>query len=310
MRTNTFVRRMMASTAAWMILAAAWQVSLAQQPIRPPQQSQPQQVQQPQAPWVLTPEEQARVDQILNFWEHETGKIETFQTDFVRWDYNEAFAPDAVTFLSTSEGLIRYADPDKGMIETTSIRFLVRGQDGMPQIGADGMPLYEPRDGEFGDHWVCTGNSIFEYQQRQQLLHETILPEAMRGRAISEGPLPFLFGVSRDKLQSRYWIREIPPPQDSQGEFWLHIQPKFRGDAANFVQAEIILAESDFLPMAIRLHLPGGRERKVFQFSHRTTNSIVAGFQNAFLGNFVKPRLPNGWRESVDDLREQRAPGS
>lgn len=294
-------------TAAWMILAATWQVSPAQQPIRPPQQSQPQesqQVEQPQAPWVLTPEEQVRVDQILTFWEHETGKIETFQTDFVRLDYNDAFAPNPQTCLSTSEGLIRYAEPDKGMIETTSIRFLARGQDGRPRIGADGGPIYEPREGELGDHWVCTGDSVYEYRQRQQLLHQTILPEAMRGRAISDGPLPFLFGVSRERLQSRYWIREVEPPQDSQGEYWLHIQPKFRGDAANFVQAEIILAESDFLPMAIQLHLPGGRERKVFQFSHRTKNSIVAGFQNAFLDNFVKPRLPNGWRESVDDLRE------
>ncbi len=304
MTTNNFAGWSITSTAAaFLILGVASPNSKAQQPIRPPQQVQPQQPAQPQAPWVITAAEQARIDQILNFWEFSTGRINTFQCDFMRWDYNDAFAPDAETALSISEGLIRYAAPDKGLIETRSIVFLARGPNGAQQIGPDGRQQYEPREGELGDHWVCTGNSVYEYQQRQQCLHQTILPEAMRGRAISDGPLPFLFGVSRDRLQARYWIRELQPPDGTHGEFWLQIQPKYRGDAANFVQAEIILDETDFLPKAIKLHLPGGRERKVFQFSDRTTNSIVARFQDDFLRNFVRPRLPNGWRESVDDLR-------
>ena len=73
----------------------------------------------------------------------------------------------------------------------------------------------------------------------------------MQGKAIVDGPLPFLFGAKADKIKARYWLRVITP-SDAKGEYWLEAWPKSRYDSANFQRVEIILDEKDYLPKACR----------------------------------------------------------
>ena len=53
-----------------------------------------------------------------------------------------------------------------------------------------------------GEHWVCDGKSVFEYRHDQKQLVERPIPPQLQGKAIVDGPLPFLFGAEAAKLKA------------------------------------------------------------------------------------------------------------
>ena len=253
-------------------------------------------------PWgeALSDAQQVRLEQIVNYWSFSSDQITTFECKFSRLDYSAVWVEDPNIAYSMAEGVIRYASPDKGMYRVDDLKFYV----------PDTNPAeYEPRDGEVGEHWVCDGASIYEFKTQQQELLEMRLPPDMQGEAISDGPLPFLFGVEAEKLFDRYWIREITPAEGQQGVYWLEAYPKRQEDATNFDVAVIILDANDFLPSAMQLIMPGGKERKVFQFTDRKKNTIVGNLMQRWLNNFIKPELPRGWRYVVEDFGAVPAAG-
>ena len=73
----------------------------------------------------------------------------------------------------------------------------------------------------------------------------------MRGRAIVDGPLPFLFGANAERIKQRYWIRPLPVPKDVEKEYWLEAFPKTRQDAANYQKVHVIISQDDFLPKGL-----------------------------------------------------------
>lgn len=46
------------------------------------------------APFKLTPKQQADLDKLLASWEEHSSKIDTFKCRFTRWDYDKAFGSD------------------------------------------------------------------------------------------------------------------------------------------------------------------------------------------------------------------------
>ena len=66
--------------------------------------------------------------------------------------------------------------------------------------------------GEPTEWWSCDGKSIFEVRDKpQKLVVERPLPPEMYGKAITDGPLPFVFGAKAEVLKIRYYMRIIPP---------------------------------------------------------------------------------------------------
>ncbi len=75
------------------------------------------------APFQLNPQQRALLDQILNQWETESAKIQTFRCGFERWEYDPVFLQDGDRIpVATSTGQLKYARPDKGMFRITEIR--------------------------------------------------------------------------------------------------------------------------------------------------------------------------------------------
>ncbi|MBO5436078.1 MAG: hypothetical protein J6A23_00295, partial [Thermoguttaceae bacterium] len=137
-------------------------------------------------PFVLSAEEQAQTDAILNRWEKFSTAIETFETEFRRLKYTRALdSSQPVTIEENGE--IRYEAPDHGM-------FSVLTKDGAPS-----------------EKWICDGEFVYEYKYAQKQIDKYTLPPEMRGKAITQGPLPFLFGASAEELKSRYYIRHVQP---------------------------------------------------------------------------------------------------
>jgi TIGR03009 family protein len=246
--------------------------------------------QAPAAPFQLTPYEQAQVDRALQAWEHESAKFRKFECDFTRFQYDKVFGdPNLPRFVDL--GYIKYAAPDRGVFRVTHTK-----------QGEKVVPI-EPKRGE---HWICDGKSIYGYDFVQKQLVQHKLPPELWGKAISRGPLPFLFGAKADRVKQRYWVR-IVTPQNVSGQVWLEAYPRFQADAANFQRAELILETGGMRPFALQLHLPGGQQRNVYQFANIEVNTRdPADLLDIFPDNDFRAAVPLGWQKIVEEAEPTR----
>jgi TIGR03009 family protein len=263
-----------------------------------PGQGMPQQLPQPFPP--QTEKELAYIEQLLTFWEQQSGKIQRYRTEFSRWVTDPVFGP-AETFKTFSKGEIRYESPDKGLF-----RVDMTGQ-WTPPAQAGGKPSY-PDMGDAGkEQWICDGKSLFEFNYAQKKLVERKLPPEMHGKAIADGPLPFVFGAKKETIQSRYWLRVTTNKEaQEKGEYWLEAYPKSRDDAVNYTKIEIIIAGADFLPSAIKIYERNNVET-IYQFTNRSSNwnfdlEKVGLWRSAF-----NPATPAGWERLVEPAPGEQA---
>ena len=242
-------------------------------------------------PFQITPVEQQFVDQILQMWENESSKIQTFNSRFERWEYDPVFGPGTEIPSIKSVGQLTYSKPDKGSFKIEEVR---------RYKPADAQAAPQPADWvlqkeELGEHWVCDGKAIFEYKHDKKQLVVQPLPPNMQGKSIVDGPLPFLFGAEAEKLKRRYWIRS---KQGDETSIWLEAYPRTQADAANYHHVEIMLDRKSMQPKAIQVHMPNNKSRAVYMFDKPTIN----GKLNALFGGlFSAPRTPLGWTRVVQD---------
>ena len=237
----------------------------------------------------LTPEQQAALDRLLAAWEGRNAAVTTWSCTFYKWEYNAWSPADASgerLAFSESSGEIKYANPDKGLFRVKESKQW-NGQ----------TRRYEAKTGEAGEHWVCNGTSIYEFRHTERQLRETKLPPEMQGKAISDGPLPFVFGAKADTLKKRYAMRLITPP-GVMDQIWLEALPRMQADAANFSKVELILQARDLMPFAMQIYKPGGQDRDVFQFDPRTS-LIDKGLD--MIRDFSKPVTPLGYAFILED---------
>ena len=250
-----------------------------------------QQTKPRQAP-TLSPQQQAALNQLLAAWEARNDRVTTWSCTFYKWEYNAWSPADASgerLAFSESTGEIKYAAPDKGLFRVKTAK----------QWNPE-KRQYESRPANSSEHWVCNGTSIYEFRHSERQLRETKLPPEMQGKAISEGPLPFVFGAKANTLKKRYSMRIITPPGMTD-QVWLEALPKFQADAANFSKVELILRTNDLMPFAIQIYKPGGQDRDVYQFDPRTS-LIDRGLD--LIRDFSRPMTPLGYT-----FIEENAPG-
>jgi TIGR03009 family protein len=239
----------------------------------------------PKAPFVLTESQQKLLDQILIKWEQQSDKVKTFKCTFTRWEYDPIFGPKEQDFLkSEGYGEIKYKSPDQGRYQITKL------QEWDPAKGV----LVAATVGL--DHWVCDGKSIFEFDSKNKKLIERPLPPEMQGKAIADGPLPFIFGAKADQLKRRYWMRDVTPKDQIGKAIWLEAHPKFQQDAANFRSATVILNDSDCLPIGLRIFLPDGKNNTDYSFASSKVNDPLAIIK----GDFLPPMTPLTWTKVVE----------
>lgn len=248
----------------------------------------------------LSADEQKYLDELLSAWEQRSSKIERYRCDFERWEYDPVFGPkDPTQWKTYGTGKLRYASPDKGLFKVEQLSVHVPAAEGeKPQW------LKRPAE-EIGEHWVCDGKRIFTFDARKKQIIEQTLPPEMQGKAIVDGPLPFLFGAKKEKIKARYWLRVITPG-DVEGEYWLEAAPRFRKDAQNFKMIHIILDDKDFLPKALQAFDPSfdpekHPKRSVYTFNKRESNwNVTLQSLNFFHREFYEPSTPLGWKKVIE----------
>jgi TIGR03009 family protein len=237
----------------------------------------------PAVPFTLTPEQERLLDVILQNWEKRSDKIKTYTCTFGRWEINETFGPKENGYVLTEgEGDIKFRAPDNG---TYLVSKLTEWDANKKAYSARVEGL---------DHWVCNGESIFEFNHEKKELVERQLAPEMRGKAITDGPLPFVFGSKADKLKARYWIRDVTQSDEVGKTISLEAWPKYARDAANY-QYAIIMLDKEFLPSALRIVLPDGKSKQDYAFSNTQVNNPLSIIATAF----AAPRTPFGWKKVV-----------
>jgi len=291
---------------------------LPQAQLQPGALQQPAAAAQPQPPagFQLNPLEQAELDQLLNAWEVESNKITSFQCAFRRWEYDMAFSPlinNELAPLNKNLGELSYNKPDKGSFEIKEINTFqqeqgppaAQPQPGQPPAPVKGDWVHQPN--AIGEHWVSDGKSIYEYRAQDKQLVERPIPQELQGKAIVDGPLPFLFGAEATKLKERYWMKVIHPAQaqNNSNQIWLVALPKYQAQAADFKEVVVIFNRARLLPEAMQITLPNGnRHAYMFDIEHAKANG-VAGWLNSF---FTAPRVPRGWQRVVENMPVAQLP--
>ncbi|MEE9603070.1 MAG: TIGR03009 domain-containing protein [Thermoguttaceae bacterium] len=265
------------------------------QPADPSQRPGPNQPIVPRTLPPLTKQQQEYVDRVLDAWEQSSSKVKTFECRFVRWEYDKVFG-----YSKKVDGVIKYKAPDKGMLRVLEMEQKSREKEQKGKM--------VKVDAQNSEHWICDGKSIFEYNYIKKQLLEHKLPPEMQGKAISSGPLPFLFGAKAAALKKRYFIRAVPPPQGTENQIWLEAYPRTREDAANFTRAELILTASNMQPFALQMHDPNGKTQRAYSFYEIKINNPLDFLQ-------VDPfhaSTPFGWQKVVQPAPTIQAerPGS
>ena len=281
------------------------------QPLKGAPPQQPRVDAPPQQPqWFpLDPALQKWVDDVLVEWEAVSSQVHYFECTFHRFEFEPVFGPkDGVTPKSRATGVIKYQQPDKGLLRVEKLEHFVPGPPG------EKAKFETPKD-EFGEHWVCDGKSIFEFDNRQKKLIQRILPKEMQGTAIADGPLPFLFGAKAAAIKQRYWIRPIrdeEKPRGADNQYWLEAWPKSRQDAANFKFVKIVIAPDDFMPSALGVYGPNfdpKRNAAHIDYLFEDRKATMKGspkitFQQVkfWEREFFEPKIPFGWKKVVENL--------
>jgi len=251
----------------------------------------------PTAPFQLTEQEAQYVAQTLQVWETESAKINTFNADFQRLEYDRVWGPPNKHMIE-STGVLSYSKPDKGSFKIDKISRWTKTDP--KNTAADAPGEYVAQKDEVGERWVCDGKAIYEYENRLKQLRVTPIPEQMRGQSIVDGPLPFLFGAEAKKLMDRYWIRPLAHPTD----IVLEAFPKRQADAVNYDAVQVMLDPKNMHPKAIKVIMPGGQQEHVYVFQTPTINGQI---EKWFGSLFSAPRTPFGWTKVVMTDAEAQA---
>jgi TIGR03009 family protein len=228
------------------------------------------------APFSLSPQEQTSVDMVLRQWQQTGSQVKTFSCNFKLLTFDKVWGDPKNPTPKIEQGELKFVQPDKGLYRVST---------------------------EGGEHWVCDGLAIYQFNAKRHELIEHRLPKELQGKAISDGPLPFVFGVDAEKLKQRYWIRivgNVPAKEGQPALVGLEAYPQWRQDAANFMKVEIFLTDKELLPWALQLTEPQGQVVRRYLFSDIKVNSRLHMLQD-FVNVFVNPQTPFGWKRIIEE---------
>ncbi|MGB1926051.1 MAG: TIGR03009 domain-containing protein [Rubripirellula sp.] len=245
---------------------------------------------------------QSQLQTLLQNWEQQSKGMKTLECSFTRWHYDMFAAPQG-QFASRADGVIKYAAPDKGLFRVDRLVFF-NGFD------ANQQPILQAQPGQFGEHWVCNGQQLIEFDRGRKECRIQTLPPEMRGQKIFNSPLPFVFNLDAQQIQQRYWVRQVQAPADDM--LLIEAWPKRQEDRAQYKLVQVALDANTFLPRALLMYAPNFHAKNApkwdhYEFQDSKRNAIGAGFQR-FLGNFIPEKPPGDWKILQNNFQAGSAP--
>lgn len=213
---------------------------------------------------------------ILKDWEASSSKIKKLEGTHRRWEYDYVFK-----VVKRNTGVFYYEAPDKGRIDLEP----VPNPDPPKNVKNPPPPMEKGKkhwltgkemDFELSpgpaERWFCNGQLITQVDDQSKTATQIVIPPQAQGEHISDGPLPFLFGMPAAKAIQRYDMKLIEDGKKD-GKAWIEARPRGQADRANYQLATIILDLKTFLPVAVRLIDPAGTKETAFKFGELEVNS-------------------------------------
>jgi len=259
----------------------------------------------------LPPEKDRMLKELLGKWQKATEGIERYKCEFVRWQFDMTKISDPKVFHTAAKGVVRYLAPDKGMFRVDELKIVRKD----PRDPKSEWKFHEDPN-QFGEYWICDGNSVHLYDRTQKKATKYQLPPEMQGKQVFNSPLPFFFGVDAQKIEQRFWVNPLPDGAfNNQTIHVLEVYPKTLADAVNYHHVTVYLDKKESLPVAIEVCMPNWTEktpnREFFEFRDRVTNwSLLDKLKglNIFADEFIPKDPPADWTVEVKPYEPEDAP--
>lgn len=239
-------------------LVSGGELAIAQQPAAQGQRPAPQAMQVSVA-----------LDQVLQKWEQFSGQIKRMQGTHDRYEYKKSMGLEV-----RAKGDYYFEAPDRGRIDINPIDIDDGAVGKVP--GMNGQPMrLSSADKET---WISDGTQVLQLVETDNTKHYSRIeiPPQMRGANVADGPLPFLFGVSAEKMKARYRMElgsmHQWDPEKKAGTVHIVAYPTRKSDAQNWQRAEVLLDGRYFLPTAIRLRHGVGANADETVYVFKLTN--------------------------------------
>ena len=232
----------------------------------------------------------SEMEWILKTWEQQGNTMKRLEGKLERYTYDFTFNVE-----KRASGEFYYESYDKARLDIQPVK-IKKGS--VNEHGPRGRKFtIQPDEPKI---WISDGINVSMINVVRKEYQRLVIPPEGRGKNIVDGPLPFLFGISAEKAKARYRMELYRDTQKGgmhnlkKGIVHLRVYPLWKQDAANWVQAEVLLDAKTFLPTAIKLIHPGGTTEMVYTFhavKRNKTRGVFAGWNNPF-----KPNL-RGYKE-------------
>lgn len=245
------------------------------------------------------PQNNPELMHILKNWEKAGEITKTLEGEHSRFVYDTVF-----NVKSVSAGKFFYQTPDKGRIDFEVPKNVTAGQ----QVGSFTLQPDKP------ERWICDGTQVVQVDDSRKEYSSFEIPEQNRGQNIIDGPLPFLVGITAQKIMMRYHVAILTQDQNGKhdpqnGMIHLEVFPLWKQDAANWRRAEILLDARKYLPIAVKLQDPSGNKETVYSFTSIERNPRLSKMMRLWKDPF-KPNLAGYQKLQASNVAQQNNAGT
>ena len=214
---------------------------------------------------VVNPAAQRKMDDLLGEWEIKSKKVKSLGVKYTRTDLSQLFGSKTI-FV----GEAKLQSPSSVYLDFYEV--------------VDGK-----KKGAFSERIVCDGKNVYQFLGPTKQVFVFPMDKDPEVKALNQGPLPFLFDMSVKKAKERY-IMTLE--EDSADAFIVKIIPKLQIDREEYSQALVKIDKKRFLPVAIRLWDPAGKDTKTFSFTQDDLQANVDISPKWFDGPMMVSALP------------------
>lgn len=251
-----------------------------------------------------TPEVSPELHQLLTDWARGSSNVKKLHGKHVRRAYDFTFKIEKI-----SQGEFWYEAPDKGRIDMQPVKItpqmLAEREQPDAQVQRDTNGKAFELKSEDAQRWICDGQKVFDVDDERKEARIANLPPQIRGENIMNSPLPFLFGMPPEKAVQRFQLTIVQDYRPRYPAVRLKALPKFRKDAENWSEAEIILHTQQWLPSAVNLVNPAKTKHTRYTFSDFEVNKN--GLLQIFGGSPWDPKLGKDYRIHMIQPGQQEA---
>lgn len=193
---------------------------------------------------------------ILEIWEWHGSRTTKLEGKHQRIIYDNTF-----NVMKLAKGEFYHEAPDKGRIDIQAVKVDPPPKN-TKKIGSKTFTMQS----DTPEAWICDGAQITMVNLSRKEYQKVTIPPANRGQNIVDGPLPFLFGMKAEQAVKRYTLSLGKQNNPQKGVVHVVALPLWKQDAQQWSKAEVILNSKDFLPIAIQLTHPDGKDITVYKF--------------------------------------------